>query len=1132
LELALQTTLLGLAIVIILALVAALVGPLLIDWGTYRAAIDREASRLAGLDVRVTGAIDARLLPSPRLVLHDIEIGRAGDETLRARSLGIEFALSPLMRGEWRASEMRLAGLEIKLGLDASGQVQAPNIALRFNPDALSIDRLSVEDSKVVLSDAANGTSVTLDRLSFNGEVRSLLGPFKGEGAVSVGGTLYSYRISVGRISDDGALKLHVNIDPATRPLNIETDGVLALTGGRPQFDGTVNLSRPVGIAPQGGALVTQPWRIASKVKASAASALMEQIEFQFGSEDQGVKLTGTAEFKFGQHPRFDGVVSGRQIDLDHALAQNDASRPPPVKAIRALLDAAGNALLPPIPVQIGIGIDQVTLGGNTIQTLRGDISADADGWNLDRFEFRAPGFTQVHLSGRAAADGGSLAFAGPVDVETGDLLALAAWLQGRPEPLAGDARPLRLRGEVTVRAEKIAVEQLNAEFDRKVVTGRFAYVFAAASRRPQLEAELNAADLDVDAAFGTINALLAGSDIERPHDISLGLDIARATVAGMDARNASARLKIDGDGLQIDRLSVADLGGATLSASGRIDTGSGVPHGALALDIEARQMSTIAALAIKFAPGAASSITPVLDRIASAKLHATLDVANEKDATSTSARLTLSGDLDTMKLDAKATVAGNWLNPSAANIRIDATLNAPDGAALLKLTGLDPLLAAGPGPGQIKLLIAGPPDRDLTLGVRLTTGNLQVESNVIGRISLADGLSARGTVQLSKAEDLRVSPGDTGPIPPPALSFNSAVAVVGRKISFDDIGAHICGLGFEGKLTAEVASPLHIAGALDGYNVDVLALTGCALGLPVANNVAQAWHWPAKPFGPFADVTGRVTIKGQQMQAAVRFGSDEIAIEDLNGDLAGGRFTGQMSFRNTVQGVAARAQFTLAGVDAAKLYPVAHVAAMLDAQGEIEGSGLTPVALIGSLHGAAKFKLSDAQIVGLDPRVFGAVTSAVDKGLPVDTARIADVADKALDGGDLRVKQADGKFSISAGQVQLNNSVARGEGADVSLGGILDLTDGSIDGRLTLSGLRLDNGTRPSIFMSFKGPVSAPVRVIDVSALTGWLMLHSIEHQAKRLQAIQDEQLSPQSAPAAKPGRAAAPAKSVSPQH
>src|SRR3974390_381729 len=98
---ALQTTLLGLAIAIILALVAALVGPLLIDWGSHRALFEAEATRLIGVNVRVTGAIDARLLPSPRLALHDIAIGD-GNDAVRARSLGVEFQLGPLMRGEWR----------------------------------------------------------------------------------------------------------------------------------------------------------------------------------------------------------------------------------------------------------------------------------------------------------------------------------------------------------------------------------------------------------------------------------------------------------------------------------------------------------------------------------------------------------------------------------------------------------------------------------------------------------------------------------------------------------------------------------------------------------------------------------------------------------------------------------------------------------------------------------------------------------------------------------------------------------------------------------------------------------------------------------------------------------------------
>ena len=64
-----QTTLLGLAIAFILALVAALVGPYFVDWNQFRPQFEAEASRVVGAPVRVGGGLDARLLPAPSLRL-------------------------------------------------------------------------------------------------------------------------------------------------------------------------------------------------------------------------------------------------------------------------------------------------------------------------------------------------------------------------------------------------------------------------------------------------------------------------------------------------------------------------------------------------------------------------------------------------------------------------------------------------------------------------------------------------------------------------------------------------------------------------------------------------------------------------------------------------------------------------------------------------------------------------------------------------------------------------------------------------------------------------------------------------------------------------------------------------------
>ncbi len=192
-----QTTLLGLAIALILALVSALVAPLVIDWNHYRGAVEAEAGRLTGLHIQVNGKIEAKLLPSPVITLHDVDVGGVGQPPqLRAKAIELELALGPLLRGHVQATEVHVDAPQITFGLDRSGKVQWPALAASFRPQALSISRLDVDEGHLILTDAASNSRLVVDKFWFKGTVSSFSGPFNGDGGVVVNDELYHYRIS------------------------------------------------------------------------------------------------------------------------------------------------------------------------------------------------------------------------------------------------------------------------------------------------------------------------------------------------------------------------------------------------------------------------------------------------------------------------------------------------------------------------------------------------------------------------------------------------------------------------------------------------------------------------------------------------------------------------------------------------------------------------------------------------------------------------------------------------------------------------------------------------------------------------------------------------------------------------
>ena len=140
------------------------------------------------------------------------------------------------MRGELRATEVKLVAPQFSVGLDAQGRVDWPPLALAT--ETLSIDRLTVEGGKIGLIDAASGSRLTLDQVRFSGEVRSLTGPIRGSGEFVSDGATYGYDISAGRSGPEGT-RMRFSLKTDERPMNVEADGMLAFEGAAPRLDRT-----------------------------------------------------------------------------------------------------------------------------------------------------------------------------------------------------------------------------------------------------------------------------------------------------------------------------------------------------------------------------------------------------------------------------------------------------------------------------------------------------------------------------------------------------------------------------------------------------------------------------------------------------------------------------------------------------------------------------------------------------------------------------------------------------------------------------------------------------------------------------------------------------------------------------
>ena len=1131
-----QTTLLGLAIAFIIALIAALVGPYFIDWDQFRPQFEAEATQVIGAPVRVAGTLDARLLPSPSLRLRSVVVGGANDlGKVRADKLDVEFSLGSLMRGEWRATELTINGMALDLGLDPQGRIDGPASTGKFNLGTLSIDRMNLT-GRIALHDAASRGTLELDDIAFSGDMRSLAGSVRGDGNFVLSGVRYPFRVSSGQGADGNGTRVHLSIDPGERALSGDLDGVLSFEARAPRFDGAVTLAaagpKATGLTAKnaGNEVLPVPWRISARIKADPATARLEQLEASYGSDEAALKFAGQGDIRFGASPLLHAVLSARQLDVDR-FAARDNNSPEPIRLVPALRTLIAATPEPPIPAQIELSSEQIMLGGRPLQNFAADLRTDAKSWTVDRLDFRAPGTTRVSLSGTSAQPGPSGHFRGALSVESSDPDTLAAWLQGRSELSARSQKPMRLRGDVNVAADRVAIDAIKAEIDGGAIEGRMAVTNIAAGGGARVDAELKAERLDFDAATAFMRSLL-GPQAEWPEQVQLSLDIDRAVSAGQELHPFTATFGYGPKTFSLYRLKIGAAGGVTVEGAGAFDRVNAT--GKLALNSTAASLGQITGLVAPLAPAVASRLTAMGASAGPARLKLTLALDKDAEhADRTSAQATL--DLDAPQLKGLTTFTSR---PEAAALRaldldklrrsdisIESKLSSERGGVLLALLGLDGMISAGEGPAQFQGSVSGAWHAPLRLKINLSGVGLDAEAR-----GTAEPWAPQPKAGVSlKARNINLAPlFDLKPSDRlmQNISVTSRVSLLGSKLTFEDLDSAMAGSRLRGRVSLTLDDERKVEGEVGLDALDLAPAFALAIGAkgrdttePLGSGLLKGWRGRIA----FQALRGQLPDGAElrPVSGTVRSDGQSLTFDTLKGGIGGGEANAMIDARQTSNGIALNARVQLSAVDGAALHyrALKMPAGRTSMQMTLASEGRSAAALTGALAGSGTVTLESAAITGLDPHAFDVAIRASDAGQVTDDIRLRKIVEPALSGGALLVASAQIPFTVRDGRLRVGATTLDSEVARAIISGGYDIPADQADIRATIASAEVGQaGSRPEIQVFAAGSPDGLDRTVDVAALSSWLAVRAIDRETRRLDSIERGELPPAATPASIP--------------
>ncbi|MGI2031793.1 AsmA-like C-terminal region-containing protein [Rhizobium panacihumi] len=1121
---------------VVVALFTALFAPFFLDWSSFRTEFENQASRILGKKVTVHGNVDARILPFPSVTMHDVRIGRDTDGTpqVQAAEFSMDMELAPFMSGEARIFDMRIVRPKARIRVLPDGTLDWTRGSRADIPARnVVLEDVHITDAEIEFIDEQTGRTRRLTAFNADMAAASLAGPWRADGTANLDGYDARFNFSSGEPdATAGTVPLRLRLWPDLQPIELQLDGALAVKEGRAGYDGAFNLitlqeeteEEPVTAPPPGP-------RVKGRFELTNDRIRIPEYRLELGALDNPYVTTGEATLDTGEHPEFLLTGDGQQIDVNR-LTQEEAggktSRNPAVSAQRrlnALIRMAAAIPIPQVPGKASLRLPAIVLNDTTMRDIRLDLRPAGQGWAVDNVVATLPGRTRVEASGSLQLVG-KAAFSGNMLLASNQPSGLADWLSGKVDPAIRRLSSAGFSAKVDLTTERQRFQDLELAIGNATLTGNLERQ-SFPEQTPSLTVDLAGNEIDIDA-MRALGSLLTGDDAGRDvldHKLSGTLRADRFNAFGVAANKVDTTFSFADGGLSLEKLTVGDLAGTEISASGKLEGSLLAYAGNGTVSMKSADPTPFLAMLRDRLPR-----NPALTRLAeSAGWYAQTDLR---------ADVTVGGNVNGIAANLSgisngSRVSGDIRLPNLLNLTgsdtfdIQASLENPNAATLFGQAGFDPLPFDVEGDGRLTLIATGSGDKPANIDIGYAAGATQLSAR--GDINLMDPGFGNGQLKLSvESPDIEpyllmtgVGLPQFGAGLPARLSAD--LALTPEAITVSGLEGTLAGNALNGEIRLDRSTPsLAASGRLAIDTLD-FAWLGEAIYGPITD--PETGGLTTKDFAlpifgtdatldvsakilrtdftaPVTDFSGRITHRG-----------GNLTIENLVGTWNGGKLGGRLMMSNG-QGVGIfQTRLTLEGGDLAPLIWQAESGAPVATGGigfdlVTEATAKSVADLLGSASGSGQVRLSNVTVNSLNPGLLGPLLTQADgiKG-EVTAAKVQPLVAALVHAGQTRIGDVTIPFTMTDGEARAQNITAVDGAAKLNGAVRLNFGESRIAGEITVgldAGEESLAGGDAALKLVYSGDLSAPQETIDVADMSNFLSMRAFEKERRRVETLQ----------------------------